>query len=227
MMLRANGRLGQLRLLSGIGAQRIARTENFIQAWREVGVLRRETRELGADDADRRQLVGNAGGIGADNTGRQLNQGEFEATTASAIVTPLTTSLRLALKQESLLESAAAESNRTKEDMEALHGRLTDSHTAFERLGPIGTANLIRLLAHRERSPEEIEMMALPIMMLLATFQPGSVEELVEKFDRLLRLTGEPANRAMNIADTLTAGTQASAATFNEMLDALIAFYQP
>jgi hypothetical protein len=50
-------------------------------------------------------------------------------------------------------------------------------------------------------------MMALPIVMLLAAFQPGPVEELVGKFDRLLRLTGEPANRAMSIADTLTAGT--------------------
>jgi hypothetical protein len=70
-------------------------------------------------------------------------------------------------------------------------------------------------------------MMALPIVMLLAAFQPGPVEELVEKFDRLLRLTGEPANRAMNIADSLTSATQASAATFTGMLDATIAFYQP
>jgi hypothetical protein len=69
--------------------------------------------------------------------------------------------------------------------------------------------------------------MALPIVMLLAAFQPGPVEELVGKFDRLLRLTGEPANRAMSIADTLTAGTRASGATLNEMLDALIAFYHP
>ncbi|MPZ91858.1 MAG: hypothetical protein GEU68_09555 [Actinobacteria bacterium] len=228
MMLRANGRLGHLRLLSGIGAQRIARTEGFLQAWREVGVLRREARELRAeDDAALRQLVVNGGGIGADDTGQQLGQGEFEVSAASAIVTPLTTSLRLAVEQETLLESAAVESNRTKEDMEALHRRLTHSDTAFEWLGPIDTANLIRLLAHRARSPEEIEMMALPIVMLLAAFQPGPVEELVEKFDRLLMLTGEPANRAMNIADTLTSATQVSAATFNEMLDALIAFYQP
>ena len=49
MMLRANGRLGHLRRLSGIGAQRIARTEGFLQAWREVGVLCREARELGAE----------------------------------------------------------------------------------------------------------------------------------------------------------------------------------
>ena len=178
-------------------------------------------------DAARRQLVVNAAGIGADDTGHQLDQGEFKASAASAIVTPLTTSLRLAITQENLLNSAAVESNQTKENMEALHRRLTDSHSAFEWLGPIGTANLILLLAHQARSPEEIEMMALPIVMLLAAFEPGSVEELVEKFDHLLRLTGEPANRAMSIADTLTAGTKASAATFNEMLDALIAFYEP
>jgi hypothetical protein len=45
VMLRANGRLGYLRLLSGLGTQRIARTDTFPQAWQEVGVLRKEARE--------------------------------------------------------------------------------------------------------------------------------------------------------------------------------------
>ena len=73
----------------------------------------------------------------------------------------------------------------------------------------------------------EIADMALPIAMLLAAFDPGPMDDLVEKFDRLLRLAGEPATRAMDVADTLTRGTQVGAASFTEMLDAMIAVYEP
>lgn len=145
----------------------------------------------------------------------------------SLAIALLITSLRLAIEHESLLVSAAVESNRTKEEMTALYERLKGSHTAFQWLGPIGTAKLIWLLAQRARAPDEIESMALPIAMLLAAFRPGEIEHLVEKFDRLMRLAGEPASRAMKVADSLTTGTQAGAATFNEMLDAMIAVYEP
>jgi hypothetical protein len=146
MMLRANGRLGYLRLLSGTGAQRIARTEGFLQAWREVGVLRKEAREGEVEeDAARQRPLVSTGAIRTDASGPQLKKMGFENIVASGIAAPLNTSLRLAIKQESLLVSAAEELDRTKEEVEAMHKRLQGSHKAFEWLGPIDTANLIYL----------------------------------------------------------------------------------
>jgi hypothetical protein len=66
MMLRANLRLGYLRALSGLGNQRIARTETFRRALaRNIGLLRREAREHAAEEAAaERRLVDNAGLVG-------------------------------------------------------------------------------------------------------------------------------------------------------------------
>lgn len=134
-------------------------------------------------------------------------------------------SVRLAMRLESILTSAAIESGRETAEMTELHDSLKRSHKAFQWLGPIKTADLIRLLAQRNRMPNEIRNMALPIAMLLAAFEPGTMESLIERFDRLLRLAGKSADEAMAVADTLTVGTQQGAASINEMLDALITFY--
>lgn len=81
VMLRANGRLRSLRLLAGLGAQRIARTTTFREAWRELGVLRNETRDRVAHEAaSKRRLIENAGLVGTDDLGRQLDRREFEET---------------------------------------------------------------------------------------------------------------------------------------------------
>ncbi|HVL50800.1 MAG TPA: hypothetical protein VM754_04795 [Actinomycetota bacterium] len=227
MMVRANGRLGYLRLLYGNGAQRIARTEGFLQAWREVGVLHKEARKSEAEKAaTRHRTLVSKGVLSTGTSGTQPKRRRFENSVASGIAAPLNTSLRLALEQERVLVSAAEKLDRTKDEMEAMLRRVRGSHKAFQYLGPIETANLILLLAQRGRTSEEIELMALPIAMLNAISPLESVKELVEKFDRFLRLAGEPAHRAMNIADILTATTQASSATSNETLDAMIAFYE-
>jgi hypothetical protein len=146
---------------------------------------------------------------------------------ASAVIAFLLYSVGLAIRQESLLVSAAVESDTTKEDMEAVYKHLHKSHRAFKWLGPIRTAELIRLLAQRARTPQEIQEMALPIAMLFAAFQPGRLDDLVEKFDGLLRRSGQPASEAMQVADTLTRGTQVGVASLNEMLDGLLALYEP
>ena len=146
---------------------------------------------------------------------------------ASLLITFLVHSLRLFMKLESVLTSAAIEGGREHSEMKGLYDSLRGSHIALKWLGPIETANLIRYLAQRGREPEEIREMAIPIAMLLATFQPGTMESLVERFDRLLRLAGKASSDAMSVADTLTAGTQKGAASFNEMLDAMIVFYSP
>src|SRR5688572_14205308 len=89
-------------------------------------------------------------------------------------------------------------------------------------MGRIEVAELISLLAQRARTPSEIEEMALPVALLWVVHRPD-LGCLVERFDTLLRLYGEPASESMRVADTLSAGTKASAATFTEMLDALVA----
>jgi len=81
MALRAHVRLGYLRHLSGLGAQRIARASTFREAWREVGALRKEARERAAEGATAKQrLIDNAGLVGSDESGQQLDQREFEGT---------------------------------------------------------------------------------------------------------------------------------------------------
>ena len=79
--VRANGRLGTLRFMRGLQASRIARTQTFREAWREIGNLRAEKRmEVAREAAEKQQFVDNAGAIGTDDSGRQLDQREFVET---------------------------------------------------------------------------------------------------------------------------------------------------
>jgi hypothetical protein len=48
---------------------------------------------------------------------------------------------------------------------------------------------------------------------------------LVERLDRLLRLTGEPAAKAEEVAATVSASAVAGGAPFTEILDGFIIFY--
>lgn len=81
VLLRANVRLRRLRLVSGAGLQHIASADNFKEAWKTIGVVRDEARRRAADEAAARQrLIDNAGAVGTDANGRQLDQREFEAT---------------------------------------------------------------------------------------------------------------------------------------------------
>lgn len=66
--------------------------------------------------------------------------------------------------------------------------------------------------------------MAPAMAALWVIFRPD-LETFVGKFDRLMRLASEPPERAMDVADVLTAGTQNTAAPFDEMLDAMLAVY--
>ena len=209
MLLRANGRLGSLRLLSRKGEYRVARASSFFQAWREVGALEKEAKEEEAE---------------AEATSEGI---EFEDAVVPGIFAPFTTGLRLAVELNAILDSAARDLSRTREELEAVHDRLRRSHEAFQWLGPIETAKLIQLLAHRGRDLEEIEMMALPIAMLLAVFQPEPLDELVARFDRLLIVAGEPAASAMDVADILTADAKSAGATFKEVVDARISLHGP
>ena len=79
--VRANARLERLRLLSGLGIQRIARTHTFRQAWNELGSLKDEARlRIEEEAAAKRRLIENAEVPGTDDAGCQLDQREHVET---------------------------------------------------------------------------------------------------------------------------------------------------
>lgn len=130
-------------------------------------------------------------------------------------------SIYLAMTEEEKVIYAATQAEVEKDEIQALHRRVRRSHKAFKIMGRIEVAELISLLAQRARTPSEIEEMALPVALLWVVHRPD-LAYLVERFDTVLRLYGEPASESMRLADTLTTGTKASAATFMEMLDAMV-----
>jgi hypothetical protein len=132
----------------------------------------------------------------------------------------------LYIQYDDILTDAAVQGGASREEAHTLCKRLNASGGAFKALGPIRTAHLINFLSQRARSVTEIEQMAPALAALWVIFR-SDLEVLVEKFDRLLRLTGKPASEAMRVADVLTAGTQKAAATFDEMIDGMLAVYDP
>lgn len=130
----------------------------------------------------------------------------------------------LAARVEERLTYAAIQADESQEAMQALARRLRDRHE-FAAFGPVKRADLIRLLAERGRSVDEIEAMAAPIALLEVVHKPP-LEWFVDSFDRLLRRAGEPASESMRVADVIANSTRRSAATFVETIDALVAAYE-
>ena len=74
-------RLSRLRILRGPAAWRIGRTGAFRAAWREIGEAQREHRErVESEVAAQQRLERNAGLVGVDSAGKQLDQREHAAT---------------------------------------------------------------------------------------------------------------------------------------------------
>jgi Ca2+/Na+ antiporter len=140
------------------------------------------------------------------------------------VVAFLVWSVVLFAQVEERLTYAAIQAGESKETMLALARRLRNQ-SEFAAFGPIKRADLIKLLSERGRSVEETEAMAAPIALLEVVHKPP-LDWLVDHFDRLLRLVGEPASESMRIADIITASTQKSAATFVETVEALVAVYE-
>ena len=81
VLIRCAGRLGALRELQGTASWRIGQAEGFLAAWREIGEIKQ--RRLGEREAQiaaerRREL--NAGLVGTDASGKQLDQREHAET---------------------------------------------------------------------------------------------------------------------------------------------------
>jgi hypothetical protein len=129
----------------------------------------------------------------------------------------------LALRMEERLRHAAVETGESIAEMKALAKRLRRTRE-MKAVQPIEQAEMIRLLAERARSGEEIEEIAPAIGTLLLLHGPP-LPWLVEHFDRLLRVADEPTSRAMEAAATLSASTRNAAASFREILEAMITVY--
>lgn len=69
--------------------------------------------------------------------------------------------------------------------------------------------------------------MAGPSALLWVVNRRPDLDWLVDSFDQLLRLDGSGADEVMRPADVLTAGTSKAAATFEEMVEAMIVAASP
>jgi hypothetical protein len=138
----------------------------------------------------------------------------------------LGTSVYIAMQWEDTLAHAATQSGATLDQMKGLAKRLRREHKVFRYVQPRVTAQLIDYVSERGRNIEEVERMAPAIAALWVVHRPD-LRQFVEQFDRLLRLWRKPASEAMAVADTLTVSTQRSPATFQEVLDRLIAVVGP
>lgn len=134
-------------------------------------------------------------------------------------------SLRLAIKKQSILTYAATQASVSLREMELLHDQLRELN-GFRSIGPIQTSELISTLSQCARSPSEVRSMAEPIAMLHVV-HGSDLTEFATKFDQLLRRYGEPAEEAMRMADQLTVATKQSAATFDEIVEAMLAVAKP
>jgi ABC-type transporter Mla MlaB component len=138
-------------------------------------------------------------------------------------IAALVWSVVLAAKVESKLVYAAIQAGVSKGDMKELAKRLGRAKE-LKIMGPLERAELIRLLADRNRKLAEIESMAVPIGML-KTIHSAPLPWLVESFDRLLRLTNEPPDKSTEVADTLHGTAQNAAASFEEIVNSFLLFY--
>lgn len=137
------------------------------------------------------------------------------------LVAILATSVNLAIRNEDILAFAASQAGTTKKEMQALAKRLIRSGKVFKTLGPIRTAQLISFLSQRGRNIRDIEKMA-PAIATLWVVHRMDLEPFVRDFDRLMRLWKKPPTESMHVADVLTVASQKSAATFDEMLQAML-----
>lgn len=142
------------------------------------------------------------------------------------LIALVVSSVRIYMRQESLLTYAGIQANEEYSAMKDLDKELRRAHKSMRTLGPIERAQLISALAERSRGVDEIRQMANPIAMLHVVHRID-LQQFAGEFDRILRLYGKDASESMALADQLTVATKQSAATFQEMVEAMIAAASP
>jgi hypothetical protein len=139
------------------------------------------------------------------------------------VIAVLVWSVILASRVETKLVYAGIQANESKEAMQELAGRLA-KQKELKVLGPVERAELVRLLADRNRNIVEIEDMAAPIGML-KTIHEAPLDWLVERFDGILRGADEPASKANETASIIHNTAVNAAASFKEIMDGFSTFY--
>jgi hypothetical protein len=137
------------------------------------------------------------------------------------VIAALVWSVILAAKKQSILVDASVQStNMSVEEADEIWHWMK-KQKAFAVMRPLRRGELIGALAGQARSPSEICPMALAIAQLSVIFDCDPIW-LAPRFDQLLRLYGESAANSEQVADTLVTATKQSAASFEDMLAAMI-----
>ena len=142
------------------------------------------------------------------------------------LIALVVSSIRIYMRQESLLTYAGIQADEDYSTMKDLDKELRRAHKSMRALGPIERAQLISALTERSRGVDEIRQMANPIAMLHVVHNVD-LQQFAGEFDRILRLYGKDASESMAVADQLTVATKQSAATFQEMVEGMIAAASP
>ena len=137
------------------------------------------------------------------------------------VIAMLIWSVVLASRKQSRLTYASTLSGESRDAMYNLVARLR-SQKELRNYEPITVADLIVLLADRNRTPEQIESMAVPIAML-KTIHNVPFDWLVDWFDQIMRLSGE--SDPMKVGDMIHNTTTNSPMSFREAMDAFVTVY--
>jgi hypothetical protein len=137
------------------------------------------------------------------------------------VVAALVWSGILAAKKQSILVNASVQSRDMGVEEAGEIWNWMGEEKAFAVIRPLERGELIRALAEQARSSSEIRPMAKAIALLSVVFDCDPVR-LAPHFDQLLRLYDKSATDSEEVADTLTTATKRSAASFEDMLVAMI-----
>ena len=137
------------------------------------------------------------------------------------LIAILVWSVVLASRQQTKLTYASTLCGESRDSLYGLARRLR-SRRELGNYGPIVIADLIVRLADRNRRLDEIESMAVPIAML-KTIHDVPLDWLVDRFDQIMRLSGE--TDPMKVADIVHNTTTHSPMSFREAIDALVIVY--
>lgn len=137
------------------------------------------------------------------------------------IVAALVWSGILAAKKQSILVDASVQSRDMSAEEADEIWHWMKSQKAFAVIRPLRRGELIGALAAQARSPSEMRPMALAVAQLSVIFDCDPIW-LAPRFDQLLRLYEKSAADSEEVADTLVTATKQSAASFEDMLQAMI-----
>ena len=137
------------------------------------------------------------------------------------VIAALVWSVILAARKQSILVDASVQSvDMSVEEADEIWSWMS-KEKAFAVMPPLERGELIRALAAQARSPSEIRLMAVAVAQLAVVFDCDAIW-LASYFDQALRLYGKEASDSEEVADTLTTATKRSAASFEDMLVAMI-----